>query len=70
MVSDSIGDAATWDQIRTAFIVRFSEDQDKHRHRITAEKCVGGNEKLVKNFYHRVKSAVEKRWPLHPGRGG
>ena len=58
--ADSRNDAATWDQIRTAFIERFSDDRDKHRHRITAKNCVRGNEELIKNFYHRVKSAVDK----------
>ena len=64
--ADSINDAATWDQIRAAFIDRFSDDRDKHRHKITAENCVRGNEELIKNFYHRVKSAVDKGWPLDP----
>ena len=27
--ADSINDAATWDQIRTTFIDRFSDDRDK-----------------------------------------
>ena len=27
--ADSIGDAATWDQLRTIFIDRFSDDRDK-----------------------------------------
>ena len=64
--ADSINDAATWDQIGTAFIDRFSDDRDKYRHRITAENCVRGNEDLIKNLYHRVKSAVDKGWPLEP----
>ena len=63
---DSINDAATWDQISTAFIDRFSDDRDKYRHTITTENCVRGNEELIKHFYHRVKSAVDKRWPLDP----
>ena len=25
-----------------------------------------GNEELIKNFHHRVKSAVDKGWPLDP----
>ena len=61
-----MNDAAAWDQIRTAFIDRFSDDRDKYRHRTTAENCVRGNEELIKNFYHRVKSAVDKGWPLDP----
>ena len=64
--TDSIGDAATWDQIRTAFIDRFSDDRDKDRQRITADNCVRGNQELIKNFYHSVKSAVDKGWPLDP----
>ena len=64
--ADSINDAETWDQIRTAFIDRFSDDRDKYRHRIRAEDCVRGNEELIRNFYHRVKSAVDKRWPIDP----
>ena len=64
--ADSINDAATWDQIRTASIDRFSDDRDKYRHRITADNCVRDNKGLIKNFYHRVKSAVDKGWPLDP----
>ena len=54
----------TWIQVRTAFITRFSDNRDKYRHRITAENCVRGKEELVKNFYHRVKQAVDKGWPI------
>ena len=50
--------------MRTA--VRFLDDRDKYRHRVTAENWVRGNEELIKNFYHRVKSAVDKGWPLDP----
>ena len=64
--ADLINDAATWDQIRTAFIDRFSDDRDKHRHRITADNCVRGNEELIQKFYHRVKSVVDKGCSLDP----
>ena len=64
--ADSINDAATWDQNRTAFMDRFSDDRDKHRHRITTENCVRGTEEMIENFYHRVKRAVDEGWPLDP----
>ena len=48
--ADSKGNAATWDQIRTAFIERFSDVRDKYRHRILAENCVPGNEKIIQKF--------------------
>ena len=51
-------------QVRTAFITRFSDDRDKFRHKVTAENCVRGKEELVKNFYHKVKQAVDKNWPI------
>ena len=54
----------TWIQVRTAFITRFSDDRDKYRHSITAENYVRGKVELVKNFYHRVKQAVDKGWPI------
>ena len=60
--ADSINDTAAWDQTKTTFIDRFSDDRDKYRHRITAENCVRGNEEIIKNFYHRDKSAVDKGW--------
>ena len=44
--ADSLDDALTWDQIRTAFIDRFSDDRDKHRHEITADNCVRGKEQI------------------------
>ena len=64
--ADSINDAATWVQIRPPFINRFSDDRDNNRHRITAKNCIRGNKEIIKNFHHRVKSAVDKRWPLDP----
>ena len=57
----------TWIQVRTAFITRFSDDRGKYRHRITAENCVRGKEEKIKIFYHRVKQAVDKRWPINAG---
>ena len=39
---------------------------ETNRQRITAEICIRGNEELIKNVYHRVKSAVDKGWPLDP----
>ena len=54
----------TWIQVRTALITRFSDDRDKYRHRITPENCVRGKEELIKNFYHRVKQAVDREWPI------
>ena len=64
--ADSIGETATWEQIGTALVDRFSDDRDKYRHRITAENSVRGNEELIRNFYRWVKSTVDKRWPLDP----
>ena len=54
----------TWIQVRTAFITRFSDVRDKYRLRIIDEICVRGKKGLVKNFYQRVKPAIDKGWPI------
>ena len=64
--TNPIDHAATWDQIRTASIDRFSDDRDKNRHRVTAEIFVRDDEEFSKNFCHRVKSAVDRGLPLDP----
>ena len=64
--ADSTDDAATWDQIITAFLDRFWDEGDKYRHRITVENCVRGKEEIFTKFYHKAKSAVDKGWPLDP----
>ena len=69
--ADSINDAATWDQNKTAFLDRFSDDRDKYRHRILAENCVRGNEDLTKNFCQcqkRVWQRIPTRPKRNPGR--
>ena len=63
--ADSIGDSATRDEIRTTFIDRFSDDGDKLTQNHSRELCAG-NEELIENFCHRVKSDVDKGWPLDP----
>ena len=61
--TDNIGDGHDWQHIRTHFLTRFSDNRDKYRYRITAENSVRGNEEIIKNYFHRVKRAVDRGWP-------
>ena len=61
--TDNIEDGHDWQHIRTHFLTRFSDNRDKYRYRITAENSVRGNEEIVKNYFHRVKRAVDRGWP-------
>ena len=61
--SDHIRDRDTWEEVRANFLARFSDDRDKYRYRITAENSVRGNEEIIKNYFHRVKRAVDRGWP-------
>ena len=61
--TDNIEDGHDWQHIRTHFLTRFSDNRDKYRCRITAENSVRGNEEIIKNYFHRVKRAVDRGWP-------
>ena len=61
--TDNIEDGHDWQHIRTHFLTRFSDNRDKYRYRITAENSVRGNEEIIKNYFHRVKRAVDRGWP-------
>ena len=61
--TDNIEDGHDWQHIGTHFLTRFSDNRDKYRYRITDENSVRGNEKIMKNYFHRVKRAVDRGWP-------
>ena len=63
----TVDDATTWDRIKTTFLTRFSNNRERYRHRIDVENCVRGDEELIQNFFHRIKTAVDKGWRNEPG---
>ena len=55
--------ATTWENVRTNFITRFSDGQNKFRYRMEMEHCIRGDGDEVPNFSHRIKRTVDKGWP-------
>ena len=60
---NNIGNATNWAATPEQFIARFSDGQNKFRHRMEVEHCVRGDGKEIRNFLHRLKKIVDKGWP-------
>ena len=59
----TIQDAMTWNEVRTLFIIRFSDGRNKFRHRMEVEHCVRADGEGIRNFLHRINKTVDKGWP-------
>ena len=62
---DSLPAAEPWDDVRTGFLDRFTDEKDKYRKRIEVENIRRQSDELIKSYVHRLTKAVEKGWP-HP----
>ena len=60
---NNITKATTLENVRTSFITRFSDGQNKSRYRMEVEHCIGGYGEEIRNFLHRIKRTVHKSWP-------
>ena len=61
--ASTITNAMIWNDGRTLFITRFSDGRNKFRHRMEVEHCIRADGEEIRNFLHRVKKIVDKRWP-------
>ena len=59
----NITNATTWENVRTNFITRFSDGQNKIRYRMEVEQCIRGDGEENRNFLHGIKRTVDKGWP-------
>ena len=55
--------AATWENIRTIFITRFSDGRNKFRYRMEVEHCTRGDGEEIRKILHRIGRTVDKGWP-------
>ena len=60
---NKITNAATWENVRTNFITRFSDGRNKFRYRMEVEHCIRADAEEIRNFLHRIKRTVDKGWP-------
>ena len=59
----NITNATIWENVRTNFITRFLDGRNKIRYRMEVENCIIGDGEEIRNFLHRFKRTVDKRWP-------
>ena len=59
----TIQDAATWNDVRTLFITRFSDGRNKFRHRMEVEHCKRADGEEIRKLFHGTKKTVDKGWP-------
>ena len=60
---ESLNPALAWNDIRTQFIARFTDEKDKYRKRIEVENLRRQPEELIKSYIHRLTKTIEKGWP-------
>ena len=60
---ESLNPALAWNDIRTQFIARFTDEKDKYRKRIEVENLRRQPEELIKIYIHRLTKTIEKGWP-------
>ena len=62
-VNDYVTNASTWAQLKDLFLNRFTDRRDQFKHRIDAENASRQDGDLIKNYFHRIKSSVDRGWP-------
>ena len=55
--------AKTLADIKTEFLDRFTDGRDKFKFRIEVENASRQEGELIKNYFHRIKHAVDRGWP-------
>ena len=58
--NDNVTNATTWAQLKDLFLNRFTDGQDQFKHRIDAENAARQDGVLIKNYFHRVNSSVDR----------
>ena len=61
--NDNVTNATTWAQLKHLFLNRFTDGRDQFKHRIDAENAARQDGELIKNYFHRSKSSVDRGWP-------
>ena len=55
----------TWNEVRTLFIIRFSDGRNNFRHGMETEHCIRADGEETRNFIHRMKKIADKGWPFN-----
>ena len=60
---NNIDEAKNLTDIKKEFLDRFTDGRDKFKFRIEVENATRQEGELIKNYFHRVKHAVDRGWP-------
>ena len=60
---NTIGPTRTLDQIKGDFITRFTNSCDQFKYRVEVEGATRQKGKFIKNYFYRIKHAVDRGWP-------
>ena len=60
---NTIDPTRTLDQIKGDFINRFTDSRDQFKYRLEVEGATRQEGELIKNYFHRIKHAVDRGWP-------
>ena len=55
--------AMAWNEVRTLFIARFSDERNEFRHKMEVEHCIRANGEEIRKFLLRINKTVDKGWP-------
>ena len=61
--TDEVTNTTTWAELKSFFLKRFTDGRDRFKHRIDAENATRQEGELIKNYFHRIKTSVDKGWP-------
>ena len=61
--TDEVTNTTTWAELKNLFLKRFTDGRDRFKHRIDAENATRQEGELIKNYFHRIKTSVDKGWP-------
>ena len=64
---DSLPAVEPWDDVRTGFLDRFTDQKEKYRKRIEVENICRQPDELIKSYVHRLKKNSGKMMatPIH-----
>ena len=57
---NTIDPTRTLDQIKGDFITRFTDSRDQFKYRLEVEGATRQEGELIKNYFHRIKHAVDR----------
>ena len=59
---NNITNASTWENVRTNFNTRFSDERNNFPYQMEVKPCIRGDGEEIQNFLHLIEPSVDKGW--------